>query len=336
MKVLLLGSHISYNLEHYVYMNLKRLGCEVKFCGYKKTLGRLATPMRMAISRSRIIRRVMNSIYLNKINDEVRRLAESYSPDLVLSIKGESITPKTIEWLRRKLAAKAALWYPDDPRFFNSLAEQVAQHYDYVFTASEKAIGMYSRIGVKSVHWLPFGCEPSVHRRIQLSEEDVRKYKCDVCFVGSYTRRRAPIIGALERSGVRVGVWGPYWKLFKYDGNVHQSLNGPEMVKAFNAAKIVLNIHTNEDLRFKANMRTFEAAGSRSFLLTDKPVDLERHFRVGKDVAVYDDETDLVESAKYYMDANEERENMALRAQERAYREHTYQDRLTALLRSIE
>ena len=48
MKILLLGSHMNYNLEHYVYMNLVRLGHEVKFYGCKEKLGSFA--IRMAIT----------------------------------------------------------------------------------------------------------------------------------------------------------------------------------------------------------------------------------------------------------------------------------------------
>jgi hypothetical protein len=40
MRMLLLSSHMNYNLEHYVYMNLVKLGHEVKFYGYKEKLAR--------------------------------------------------------------------------------------------------------------------------------------------------------------------------------------------------------------------------------------------------------------------------------------------------------
>lgn len=43
-----------YNLEHYVYMNLVKLGHDVRFYGYKEKLGKLANPVRMAITRSKM------------------------------------------------------------------------------------------------------------------------------------------------------------------------------------------------------------------------------------------------------------------------------------------
>jgi hypothetical protein len=61
MKILLLGSHMNYNLEQYVYMNLVKLGHEVRFYGYKESLGKFANPIRMAITRSKLIRDLANA-----------------------------------------------------------------------------------------------------------------------------------------------------------------------------------------------------------------------------------------------------------------------------------
>ncbi|RLE53685.1 MAG: hypothetical protein DRJ26_03100, partial [Candidatus Methanomethylicota archaeon] len=159
---------MNYNLEHYVYINLLKLGHEVKFHGYKDRLGKLANFVRMTITRFKPARDLANVIWLNHINEEIKNIAKKFSPDLILTIKGEWVRPKTIEWLKKELGAKTALWYPDDPRFFGSLVRYIAPEYDYVFTASKNAISRYKELGIKHVYRLPFGCEPTVHRRINL------------------------------------------------------------------------------------------------------------------------------------------------------------------------
>jgi|YelNatPaOPRAMG01_1025707.scaffolds.fasta_scaffold01671_24 spore maturation protein CgeB len=332
MRVLLLGSHMNYNLEHYVYMNLVKLGHEVKFYGYKEKLSRLANPIRMAATRSKPIRDLANLFWLSKINDEIKRVAEAFHPDLVLSIKGEAVKPKTIEWIKDELGAKTALWYPDDPRFFNSLVRYIAPSYDHVFTASEKAIGMYKKIGCDKVHFLPFACEPTVHKKSSSSDERSTLNNLDVVFVGTYTQRRSKLIKALERARIKVEVYGPYWKYFKRGSNVHGSVYGPEMVKVFNSAKIVLNIHVEDDLPYKVNMRVFEATGCGTLLLTDEPYGLEKHFNIGSEIVVYNSESELIRATKHYLNNNEEREDIGSRAQSRAYKEHTYEERVKSLL----
>jgi spore maturation protein CgeB len=335
MKILLLGSHMNYNLEHYVYMNLVKLGHEVRFYGYKERLGKFANPIRIAITRSKLIRELANAFWLNRINNEIKRIAETFYPDLVLSIKGEAVKPKTVEWIREELGAKTALWYPDDPRFFNSLVKYIAPSYDHVFTASEKAIDMYNEIGCKKVHFLPFACEPTVHRKMHLSDGISKTNNLDVVFVGTYTRRRARLIKALEKAGIKVSVYGPYWRYFMRSNNVRDSIYGPEMVKVFNSAKIVLNIHIEDDLPYKVNMRTFEATGCGAFLLTDYAYGMDKIFEINKELAVYANVNELLELVKYYLHCKEEREIVSIKAQEKAYNEHTYEKRISELINKL-
>jgi spore maturation protein CgeB len=332
MKILLLGSHLNYNLEHYVYVNLVKLGHEVRFCGYKEKLGKFANPIRMAITRSKLIRNLANIFWLNRVNEEIKRIAEAFRPDLVLSIKGEAVKPENIEWIKDELGAKTALWYPDDPRFFNSLVRYIAPSYDHVFTASEKAIGMYKENGCEKVHFLPFACEPTIHKKLSPSDERSALNNLDVVFVGTYTQRRSKLIKALERTGIKVEVYGPYWRYFKRSNNVHDGVYGHEMVKVFNSAKIVLNIHVESDLPYKVNMRTFEAVGCGALLLTDKPYGLEKCFRIGREIVVYDYERELIDVVKYHLDNDEERKEISLRAQSKAYMEHTYERRVKSFL----
>jgi spore maturation protein CgeB len=110
------------------------------------------------------------------------------------------------------------------------------------------------------------------------------------------------------------------------------AIPGPEMVKSFNAAKIVLNVHADTDVDYKVNTRTFEGTGCGSFVLNDRTHGVDDYFRVGKELICYDNERELIELAKYYLDSDEEREEVSLRGRERAYRDHTYASRLTRVI----
>lgn len=326
---------MNYNLEYYVYMNLKKLEYEVKFYGYRDRLGKLTNVVRMVIARSKTLRNLASVFWLNKVNNEIKKLADELRPDLVLSIKGEAVKPETIKWISNELRAKTALWYPDDPRFFDSLVKYIAPCYDYVFTPSEKAIEMYEQIGVKRVYYLPFACEPAVHRKVELSKGERKLYGSDVCFVGAFTPRRARIIKALEKSGLKIKVWGPYWKYFVHNNRINKGVYGKEMVKAFNAAKIALNIHVESDVAYKVNMRTFEVTGSGVFLLTDYAYGMEKVFKIGNELTIYEDERDLSKLTKRYLDLETRREYIAKKGRQRAYKEHTYEQRVNQLLSRV-
>ena len=155
---------------------------------------------------------------------------------------------------------------------------------------------MYYRIGAKNVEYLPFACDPDVHKRIELSKSEEESYSSDVCFIGTFTRRRANVIRSLSKAGISVGVWGPYWKTFFGDSrNVNDGVYGPEDGRrSLNAAKVVLNIDEPSDLPYKVNTRVFEAAGSGGFLVTDKSYKLDQTFHVGSEVITYHNIDELI------------------------------------------
>jgi len=324
---------MNYNLEHYVYMNLKRLGYEVMFYGYRDRIGRLANPVRMGITRSKWLRSLADVFWLNKANEEIKRLAEEFIPDLVLSIKGEAVKPETIEWIGNELSAKTALWYPDDPRFFNSLVRYIAPSYDYVFTCSKNAIQMYKELGIGSIFRLSFACDPSIHKKVNLTLEEKKTYGVDVVFVGTYTSSRARFIRALVEAGVKVKVYGSYWKFFMRGNNVYDGKYGIDMVKIFNSSKIVLNFHA--DSNYGPNMRVFEATGSGAFLLTDNAEDLGDFFTIGKEVATFSDIKDLISLVDYYLDNEKEREAIANAGYIKCHTDHTYEKRLKDMINLI-
>jgi spore maturation protein CgeB len=104
------------------------------------------------------------------------------------------------------------------------------------------------------------------------------------------------------------------------------------MMKVFNSAKIVLNIHVEDDLPYKVNMRTFEATGCGTFLLTDYAYGIDEVFKVGEELIVYNDEDELIELVKYYLNSEEKRREISSKAQKRAYEEHTYNQRIASLI----
>jgi spore maturation protein CgeB len=329
-RVLLIGSHLGYNVESYVKMALERVGWRVFFAGYREHFGSLATPVRMIITRSRITSHLMEPFGLRRFNKSLNQIANDFQPRLVIAIKGEAILPQTVTWISDKIGATTALWCTDDPRYFGSLVKHLAPTYDYVFSPSEAALPLYEKAGVSSVTFLPFACDPSIHRTTRLLQEEMRQYASDVSFVGTYYPNRARVLRQLQ--GLDLAIWGSYWRISGVKARYHGSVWGPEMVKALNASKITINIHHPTDLDFKTNMRTFEAAGCGAFLLTDHPVDLEEMFQVGKEVICYHSSDEFRDLVRYYLKHEAERQEIARRGQQRAHGDHTYDHRVRRML----
>lgn len=107
--------------------------------------------------------------------------------------------------------------------------------------------------------------------------------------------------------------------------------NRTELPKLYNATKINLNI-TQSQSKIVFNMRVFDIAGCRAFMLTDYRRDLEELFGMEGKAISYLDKKDLCNRADYYLNHPEERKELAARLQEKALKRHTYRHRMKELV----
>lgn len=114
---------------------------------------------------------------------------------------------------------------------------------------------------------------------------------------------------------------------------MHRGVYGIEAVKLFNTSKIILNFHANRG--YGPNMRVFEATGSGGFLITDDAEDVKDFFRINREVAVFNDEKELLSQIGYYLDKEEERIDIAYSGYTECHAEHTYEKRLKYMLDTV-
>ncbi len=294
-----------------------------------------APVVRLSITRSNALGYLSRRILLQNYFYEIRQVSRDFRPDIVLVIKGEALDSTIIGQVKEECHAKVVLWYTDDPRYYDTIINGIIRCFDYVYTVSPRAVSTYKKMGVQNVECLPVACDPTFHRKLELSADDRNRYSCDIVFAGTYYPRRARLVNRLKKAGLKLRIYGDYWNLLWMSKGAKPAISGPEMVKSFNAAKIVLNVHADSDVAYKVNTRTFEATGCGSFVLTDRTYGVDDYFDVGKELACYSNEQELVELAKYYLDSDKEREEVSLHGQERTYREHTYGLRLTQVLDAL-
>jgi Glycosyl transferases group 1 len=147
------------------------------------------------------------------------------------------------------------------------------------------------------------GFDEAVHFKINNIEKDI-----DILFVGSMLPRRSEWIESLSRH---------------HSIRIEQAF-GSEMVKLFNRAKIILNIHAEDYL--DTETRVFEALGCGSFLLSEK-LSKENPFTSGKHLVEAECFEDMAEKIHYYLKHDDEREAIANKGYTEALRKHTYTKR---------
>ena len=326
-RIIIIGSNLNYNLEYFISKAFEKCGHDVKFIGFKNILGKQYREIiRMLASRSYIFRHISSPLWLNKLNETYFEEISSYSPDLVLSIKGETIFPRTIKRIEQGIGVKTALWYPDDPRFFSSLVRHIAPHYDTVFTYSANAIENYKSIGIGKVKRIPFGCDPDFHYNNFNDGINVKR----AIFIGTYSPKRYRFIKSLIRADVPIDVAGPYWPIGISKNVISKGLFGKQYVEFLKKYSVVLNMHQN--INYGPNMRTFEATGSGGILLSDNAEDISSFFSEREEILTYNDLGDAQRIIKEVLSGDINTKKIAKNAYNMCHMKYTYEQRVKEIL----
>jgi spore maturation protein CgeB len=275
-------------------------------------------------------------------NRRLFRKVASFEPDFLFVVKVDSLSGTTVDALRERFAVPTLNYWIDDP-YYLDVSRELSPHYDVFFTNARQCIDAHRQAGAPAPRFLSFGYDPQTHRRVELSEEDRRRYECDVCFSGTITPER---LRTLERfADFDLKIWAPPVVTplgGRYDITQRdvpssspvlemftgEPVWGAEMVKAFNAARIVLNLHTQDT----ATMRDFEAPACGAFMLSDYVAELETQYRVGEEIVCFRDDDEAVELAAMYLGDAESRTAIAAAGHRRATESYSYAERMKEVL----
>jgi hypothetical protein len=146
------------------------------------------------------------------------------------------------------------------------------------------------------------GFDPTLHKRLPGIQKDI-----DVLHVGSVSERRKRFLDSI----------GQVCRL------VSAQTYGTEMVNLINRAKISLNIHS-EDFR-DTETRVFETLGCGGFLLTER-LSSESPFS-SNDFGEFETVDEAIDKIRYFLDHEQEREDIADHGHHTALNGHTYRHR---------
>jgi spore maturation protein CgeB len=174
-------------------------------------------------------------------------------------------------------------------------------------------IDQYTLFGARKVDLMRSWYLPEVHRKIDLNDNDTRKYKSEVVFIGHYEEDgRAEILNMLAESGINIRIYGPTgpskkngWSnivtKFKYLNNLEiRYVKDDDYVKALNASQIALCFLSklNND---SYTRRCFEIPACGTPLFSEYTEDLASLFEDGVNIVLFRDKLDLLNKVKYYL-----------------------------------
>lgn len=220
--------------------------------------------------------------------------------------------------------------------------DDIIKLYDIIFTSFPHYVERIQKLGVQAVY-VPLAFESSVMSNLaqyQMSgcwlniSWPERIHDC--VFIGgvgnpSHWKRGMETLELVAREIPTFKWWGYGVETLPANSILKQKYQGQafgrDMYEILLRSKIVLNRHGEVSEGYTNNMRTYEATGCGSLLLTEESKNIWDLFSA-KEVATYLTPQHAVDKIRYYLEHEEERATIAANGQRRTLKDHTYAKRM--------
>jgi len=315
-------------------------------------LGFQVTPFN-TFYRLSLLQRIINRLFitllgvqldLGSINKKLLQI-EGYF-NIIWIDKGVDFTPSTLKKLKSRLIKQGKLVHfnPDDPfghyhkhwkRFIKTIPL-----YDIHFVSREENIKEYTAHGAKVVYDYDRSFSKKLHMPLKLSEDDLKKYRVEIGFVGTYAPEREEAIAYLISNGIEVAIYGNgwqnkrHWDIIKpyFRSNAQMGIN---YVKILNGMRIALHFLRHEN-RDQQDSRTFEIPACKVFMLAERSPKHLSFFKEGVEADFFSTNEELLEKVQFYSKNEEFTKKIAeqgyLKCQNAGYDHHA---RLLSMIKKV-
>jgi spore maturation protein CgeB len=259
------------------------------------------------------------------------RSARDRQCEIVISVEA-TLMPETVAGLRRD-GARVALWFPD-PLIGMDRQLMLLAPYDALFVKDPYLVERLRSLLDLPVTYLPEACNPRVHRPLATPGTDPY-----LVLAGNMYPSRMRLLERLHAAGVPLRLYGPGFPRWAGDTplrGVHAGrlIFNEEKARIFGSATAVVNTLQLSEIR-SVNARLFEAAGSGAAILTEFRPALAELFEPGHEVLAFRDFDELVALANRLLGEAGLSEKLGDAARRRAHQDHTYEQRLDAMLQRL-
>ena len=259
------------------------------------------------------------------LNRALLRRVEETTPDVVFCVLMQyEVWTETLHMIRN-CGPALVNWATDDSWKYRMFTRLIASEFDLLVTTYPDILPRYRRDGIHHVHLSQWAA--NADRLLPpLPAADCRY---EVSFVGAAYGHRRLMIESLRREGVDVTCFGYGWPA----GPIPTT----QVSAIIRQSRVSLNFsegsrETRDPATRQIKARVFEVPGYGGCLLTEHAPNLERYFVVGEEICSFDGAGGLVDAVKALLARPEQRDEIAHRGFARVSREHTYDQRFSAML----
>ena len=274
--------------------------------------------------------------------NHILKIASTFKPDFIFISGGTGLTAvgkntlfelKNLLPLTRLVLFNGTSPYEDATAMEKSLLPVL----DTVITNDESHSKGWLSLGAKRSWPLPISAiDPDQTKSILASEEEKKRYKSDICFIGtlkpeSRYKDRLQALNALTE--LDLSIWTTDKEILEPYPQLMRKYRGPasnkDIFKIYQSSKIGLNIHGSY-MPSGANLRTFEIPAAGCLQAVDHT--LPGLFEPGKECILFKNKEDLRTQVSAVLKDDARRQHIADAGMKRTYSDHTYKQRFAHLL----
>lgn len=226
---------------------------------------------------------------MNKRDDKLIELCKNEKPDLVVFSKCNMMHYRVVDEINK--VSKTCMWYMDAMHNFNNELIQKSVRVNYFISGVEGVTDFASKYCDNTIF-----VNQCPDDKMNFMLENF-SYKDDITFIGSSDsskihNNRKTYINFLNKN----------FNNFKHYNGVY----GLEHNKIVNESKINLNFSPTDSTG--VSVRIYKILASGGFLMSTPWKDLEKTFKVDRDIVIFNNETELQEKINFYLN-NEDKRN---------------------------
>jgi len=271
---------------------------------------------------------------IRTINSDFVKTADTCRPDVIFLYRGTHIRRDALRVIKRNFPQTILIGYNNDDPFAEGHPYWLWRHfltsipaYDMVLAYRYHNIEDFKRAGAKQVYLLRSWFVPELNHPVILSDEDRRRFECDVVFIGHYEQdERLEFLEEIVKNGFRLRLFGPEWntavrrsRVLSNFGPV-EAVRGNDYNKALNGAKVALCFLSKLN-RDTYTRRCFEIPATKTLLLSEYSEDLATLYKEGVAADFFRTREELIQKLKRYIENDRLRQSVAEAGYRRAIRD---------------
>ncbi len=312
MKILFIGDLNEYGRSFQRYRTLVELENKVE------AFSMVQVPFVPGVNKAGFFERLFWKLKLPLdligVNKKIRQAVKSGKFDIVWIEKGNTIWPKTLRFIKKNQPQAKLVSVSEDDMYAKhnrSLYYNFGlKYYDVIFTTKVYNLTELKLLGAKRTELFLDSYDENVHRPMNLSDEDIKNFACDVGFIGSFENDRAEKMLYLAEQGIKIVVWGNGWNNWvgKNQNLIikNQPLYSDDYAKAISATKVNL-CFLRKINRDEVTSRSVEIPACGGFMIAERTKRHKEFFEENKEAVFFDSNEELYEKIKKYLVNDEAR-----------------------------